>query len=82
MIDDENFDGILGGNELDAERLFQRADERGSIGSAVGASVAQRRPSEVLDVDVAGEAGVVDDGTVPGIAADDAGQHLHFDGAR
>jgi hypothetical protein len=40
VIDDEDLDGILGGNELDAERLFQRADERGSIG-AVGAGVAK-----------------------------------------
>ena len=77
-VDDEDLDRILGGDEPEAELRFERAGERGSIGSAGGAGIAERRPGEAGDVEVAAEARVVDDRTVPDFIADGAGQHLHF----
>jgi hypothetical protein len=41
-VDDEDFDGIFGGDQLDAELLLERAEERGSIGGVGGARVAYR----------------------------------------
>src|ERR1035437_4410947 len=67
-VDDEDLDGIPGGDQLDAKLFFESYGERGSVGSAGGAGVAQGRPGEVRDVEVAGEAGVVDYWTVPGVA--------------
>ena len=84
-VDDEDFDGVLGGDYLDAELLFKRADERGGIGRVGGIGGAQGCPGEVLDVEGASEAGVIDDGAGFNFSgakgADDAGESLHLDGA-
>ena len=44
-------------------------------------SIAERGPGEVGNVEVAGKARVVDDGTVADVTSDDASKQLHFDGA-
>src|ERR1035441_10229846 len=63
-VDDEDLDGVFGGDELEAELFLESYRERGSVGGVGGAGVAQGRPGEVGDVEVAGEAAVVDDGAV------------------
>src|ERR1035441_8369855 len=81
-VDDEDLDGVFGGDELEAELFLESYGERGSVGgSCGGGGIAPGGPGEVGEVEVAGEAAVVDDGTVAGVAADDAGEQLHLDGA-
>src|SRR6185312_3430437 len=68
-VDDDDLDGAFGGDELDAERFFEGGGEGWQIGGGVGRSGGvERGPFHLVDVEEAGEAGLVDDGPVAGFA--------------
>src|SRR6185437_7989242 len=60
-VDDEDFDGRFGGDDFDTEVFFECTREGGSIDRR-GGCVAHGCPFEIADIEVADEAGVIQDG--------------------